>query len=507
VIRKKSIKKFDSMSILRLLNFLLFFNFLQIGFAQTDTLRVTLDEIIAMAQQDAPDVLLAKTRLSNRYWRYKSFQADYKPQIQFDATLPNLNRSIESLTLPDGTDAFINRSLMRNNVGFSLNQEIAATGGSIFVFSGLQRLDIFESATIPGFTSYLSTPFSVGFVQPLFGFNRLKWNKKLEPLRYEEAGRNYAEEMEAVAGQASVFFFDLLNAQLNLSASLRDKVNADTLFSISKGRFSVGKIAETDLLQVELSVMNADAALASARLNMQTSTQQLLNFLGTTQRSVVFDLVPPLELPDFLIDADLALNYARKFRSETVSFNRRIKEAEQQIAEAKGNNGPNINIRGSFGLTQTGNEFGEAYKSPLDQEQLSLTLQVPIADWGKARSEQKIAQSNFELEQMNVEQDRINFEREILLKVQQFDLHRQQVRLSLRAYEVAQKRQGITRKRYLIGKIALTDLNLAIREEDEARRSYIRTLQTFWLSLYELRQLCLYDFERDEPLFKTIEEF
>ncbi|MEM1322379.1 MAG: TolC family protein [Bacteroidota bacterium] len=481
---------------------LLGFHFIPNGTAQPENLRLDLNEVIVLAQSDAPDVLLARTRLTNSYWRFQSFRADYRPQIDLTATLPDLNRSIEALTLPDGSDAFINRSLMTNTVGLSLTQDISATGGQVFAFTGLQRIDLFSSST----TSYLATPFVLGFSQPIFGFNTLKWNKKIEPLRYEEATRTYAEEMEQVAGVASNLFFDLLNAQLTLEAAETDKANADTLFNISKGRYSVGKIAETDLLQVELGVMNADARLAAAQLDQQTATEGLRNFLGITE-AIIFDLVPPTEIPDFVVDADKAINYALQHRSETIAFERRLREADRDVAEAKAAQGLNINLNGRFGLTQTANRFRDAYKRPLDQEQLSVGLEVPIADWGKATSRMEIARSNRELEQMNVRQDRVNFEREILLKVQQFDLQRNQVRLALRAYEVAQKRQDITRKRYLIGKIDLTDLNLALREQDEARRSYISALQTFWLAYYELRRLCLYDFANDQPLFKRLEGY
>ncbi len=230
------------------------------------------------------------------------------------------------------------------------------------------------------------------------------------------------------------------------------------------------------------------------------------NFLGITD-AVSFDLSPPTIIPDFTIDADKAVDYARKYRSETIAFERRLQEADREMAEAKGNQGLSINLRGRFGLTQTSEKFSDAYRKPLDQEQFSVGIEMPIADWGKGAARMQIARSNRELEQMNVRQDRVNFEREILLKVLQFDLQRNQVRLALRAYDVAKKRQDITRKRYLIGKIDLSDLNLALREQDEARRAYIAALQTFWLAYYELRRLCLYDFANDEPLFKQVEGY
>ncbi|MCB9276026.1 MAG: TolC family protein [Lewinellaceae bacterium] len=469
-----------------------------------DTLQLSLKGVIDMAQAAAPDVKIAETALNNSFWRYQSFLSNYKPQISIGSTLPNLNRAIEAITLPDGRDAFINRALMRNSVNLSLEQDIALTGGSIFATTGIQRIDIFKSDTNPGSVSYLSTPVAVGFQQPLFTFNPLRWDKRIQPLVYQESQRIYSEGLEDVAFQAAALFFDVLVAQLNQEAARRDKADADTLLEISRGRFEVGRIAETELLQIELNAMNADASVAESQLNLQTSTERLRNFLGI-RRAVYFELDPPSSLPGFDINPEQAIQYARMNRSENIGFNRQLLEAERDVAEAKGNSGLSVNLNGSFGLSQTGGTVGDAYVSPLDQEQLRLGITLPVADWGKARSQLEIAKSNQELVQLQVEQERINFEREVLIKVQQFGLQRDQVRLAVRAYDVAQKRLDMTRKRYRIGKILVTDLNIAISEEANARRSYINALRTFWLAYYDLRRLSLYDFEADRPLLRQVE--
>ena len=82
---------------------------------------------------------------------------------------------------------------------------------------------------------------------------------------------------------------------------------------------------------------------------------------------------------------------------------------------------------------------------------------------GQRRSAE-IAASNRDLIEMNVKQDRISFERDIQLKVLQFDLIRTQTRLAEKNFEVSQKTYDLTRKRYLIGKIGVIDLNVALAE-------------------------------------------
>ncbi len=318
-------------------------------------------------------------------------------------------------------------------------------------------------------------------------------------MRFQEAKRRYHEDLEAIATDVVRLFFNVYIAQISLAAAQKDKAHADTLYIISEGRYNVGRIAETELLQIEISKLNADASLAQATLDLQTSTENLRNFLGFKE-AVEFQLTPPTTIPDIIINSQDALKYAKANRSKIIEFDRRLKVAERNLDQAEKNNGFNASISGSFGLSQTSNQLGGAFRNLLDQEQVNISVQVPIMDWGRAQARKEIATSNRDLVEMSVAQERINFERDILLKVLQFDLVRNQTRLALKKYEVAQKTYDLTRKRYLIGKIGVIDLNLALADQDRNRQSYMSALRNFWLAYYEIRRLTLYDFMNDKPL-------
>jgi outer membrane protein TolC len=136
--------------------------------------ELTLEEVVDIARSESPDMKLAETRLNNTLWRYRSFQADFKPQIQLNATLPGLNRSIDNIILPDGREDFVSRALMRNTLSISLSQPIVATGGQVFLTTGLRRLDVFKTDLNPASLSYLSTPGSLGIQVPIADFGKAR---------------------------------------------------------------------------------------------------------------------------------------------------------------------------------------------------------------------------------------------------------------------------------------------------------------------------------------------
>jgi outer membrane protein TolC len=76
------------------------------------------------------------------------------------------------------------------------------------------------------------------------------------------------------------------------------------------------------------------------------------------------------------------------------------------------------------------------------------------------------------------------------------------IEITRKADQVAQTRYIVAQNRYLIGKIDITNLNIALTEKDTAKRSYIEALKLFWTAYYELRRLTLYDFA-DEKLLYT----
>jgi outer membrane protein len=487
----------------RLLLLLFFVVIGQTLFAQ-NKYRLTLDEVVKLAQSDAPDALLASTRWKRNYWTYQSFLADFRPQILLHANpLPLFNRSIESITLPDGQQAYRERSFMDNRLSLSLEQDFAPTGGTLFFGSGINRLQAFATEGIPESTSYLSNPINIGFVQPLFQFNAMKWRKQIEPMVYQESEKIYSEQMEAVAKQAAGLFFDLLTSQLDAAAAEQDKANADTLLVLSRGRYEVGKIAETDLLQVELNAMQAETRLAEAQLNMQTNTEQLRDFLDL-QGEIEFDLVPPYELADVAVDQDNALAFAMQNRSNVVAFDRRLLEAEREVERAKGETGITASLVGQFGLSQTGSQINDVYKDLIDQEVVTLSLTVPIADWGKSKARRAVSMANLELEQRQIDQERENFKRVVVLKAQQFELVQRNAEIAERYLEAARKRYEITYQRYLIGKISVTDLNLALADQESARRGYLQAVRDYWMALYEIRELTLYDFAGEKTLMLDV---
>ena len=94
----------------------------------------------------------------------------------------------------------------------------------------------------------------------------------------------------------------------------------------------------------------------------------------------------------------------------------------------------------------------------------------------------------------------LNFDQEVYIQVKQFQMLRTQLAVAEKSDEIAQKRYAISKSRYQIGKISITDLNIATQEKDQAKQAYVQSLRSFWTAYYNLRLLTLYDFERGQTI-------
>ena len=463
--------------------------------------QYTLDQVVQLALDRSPNALLAETQKEMAYWRWRSYRSNYMPQLALEGTLPNFNRTNQPVQQPDGSYAFRRVSNNLTDIALTARQSIGLTGTQLFVSSGVDRFDDFGT----DITTYSSNPVRVGIQQSLFGYNELRWDRLIEPLYYEEATRDYVVQREEIAQDATERFFAVLLQQVNLALAEKNLANNDTILQIGQGRYNLGRITEDQLLNLELNVMNSRQEVAQAQLELETSTLELKSFVGLVDgQSTVVAL--PAGVPTFTIDEQVALRQALASNPDMVSFERRIKEAESEVAQSRAENGFSAELRATYGLTDRGNSFSEVYAQPENEQTIRLGFAIPVLDWGRSKSRMKRAEALLKFQQYTVEQDRVNFQQLVYTQARTFAMQRDQVKITEVADDIANRRYDIAKQRYLIGKIDITDLSIALREKDEARRQYVESLRDFWLNYYEVRMLTLYDFAEGQSLLREERE-
>lgn len=469
-----------------------------ISFHSSAQQTFTLDEIIKRAKSQSPSSKWAETRKENRFWAYRSFRTNYNPQLRLEGQLPVYYKRVNQIIQDDGTYRYTPVQQTNNDITLGLRQPLAFSGGMISANSGLGFFKDYndESANAE---QWSGSVFNIALNQPLFAFNSYRWDRKIQPLIYEESKRDYVEEMEDIAGTATDRFFNVLEQQINYQIANFNLANNDTIYKIEQGRYNIGTTSLDKLLQVELQLLTSRQQVAQASLALETARLQLRSYIGLRDEEQ-FDLVLPEGIPRFEVSVDDALEYAMMNRADYIAFKRRRLQAEESVAQARGRRFQ-VDARAAYGLNNNGLVLTDVYQNPVEQQQFSLGFSIPVLDWGRNKAMMQTAIANKKLMDFQIEQDEVNFEQGIMTQVRQFEMLRLQLEITKKSDEVAAERYNVSQNRYLIGKIDITNLNIALEQKDDAKRRYIQALRDFWVAYYNLRQLTLYDFAGKKLLY------
>ena len=459
--------------------------------------KLTFDEVIRLSEEQSPNALIAKHRYRSSYWQYRSFKAQYLPSLRLSGTTPDFNNALQrQFRSSDSSNYYIQTNIIDNLGSIYLSQSIGPTGTTISLRSDLTlEKDLEKNSPV----NYITTPVSINLTQPIKSYNSLKWDKKIEPKRYDQAKKTYLAAIEGVHISAVSSFFRLANAQIGKQIAVMNLLNADTLYRIANGRYDLGTIAEDELLQLQLSYLNAETASKEADMNLRDAEIRLRSFLGFND-NVRLELILPNEVPDLQVGVNEVLDLALQNNPDIVGYELNILSAESNLAQAKASKGLNATLTASLGLNQQNIVLADAYHNLNNSQRVRLQFAFPILDWGQGQGKYRMAKSSLELAQVQANQSRVDFQQNLFLDVEQFNLQRNQVAIAAKSDTVATRMFEVTKQRFLIGKITILELNNADTRKDQNRRAYIQALQNYWNYFFNIRNLTLYDFINKKPI-------
>lgn len=453
--------------------------------------RLTLSEAIETARTRSVAALQAKHAFVSTYWAWRSYQASRLPSLRLYGNLLNFDRSLALLQDPGtGEMVYANSYNLQNSLGLALSQNLTFSGGTLSVYSDLSRIDQF--GTNRKLTWY-AQPITVSYRQPLFSYNRFKWDKLISPKEYEVGKRTYIENMEQINIRTVSAYFNLLLAQMNQEVAQTNYMNTGTMRSVAAERMKLGSVTRDEYLQLELRMLNDSISINESSIRVREARMILNSLLGYDES---FEADPVLEerLPDVLMDYDMVMRKALDNSTFDLLNDIKLLNAESAVARAKADRGISMSFNARFGLSNTAPELPAVYQNPLNQEVLGLSFNVPIFDWGLGRGRVQRAKAAEEVARAQVQQSENDYRRQIFTAVGQFNSQRQQCHSSRRAKEVAEERYTLMMEKFRRGNASVLELNSAQSEKDAAVRRYISDLSNYWNYYYGLRRIALYDF-------------
>lgn len=470
--------------------------------AQSTQMPLTLDDAIAMARVRSVDAAEAIDELRSAYWQWRTFRADQLPELSFNASLPSYAREYTSYMNEQGDYSFVGTNTLQATGELSIKQNIPLTGGTVSVNSSLDFLRQFDGRVGNRFRSI---PVALTLSQPLFGVNTMKWDRKIEPVRYTEAKAAFLSATEDVARLTVDYYFSLLMSRENVAIAQQNLANAEKLYAVAKEKREMGKISKNDLMQMELNLLQAQSELTDYTSQLKADMFQLRAFLDIDEDVEIVPEVPE-NVPRAEVNFDSALQHALTNNKFVKTMLRRQLEADYEVARAKGNL-REINLFVQLGYTGTDTEFSGAYRNLRSNQLASVGISLPLVDWGKRRGQVKVAESRRRVTQSTIRRENMNFNQDLFILVERFNNQQQQLDIALRAADIASRRYQTNVETYMIGMLSTLELNDSRTSKDTSRRDYINNLYRYWSYWYQLRSVTLFDYATNGDINADFDKF
>lgn len=471
---------------------------LSVGSVQgAERITLSLERAVRMANDSSLAAFRYQNLYASSYWQWRTFKANRLPSLSLDVMPAQYNRYItQRYNYDEDIDVFRSQQIYMASAGLTLAQNIDFLGGSFYVESDLEYMRNFGSYRSNQFSS---VPVRMGYRQSLIGFNQFKWEKRIEPVKYEKAKREFLYNMESVSEQVVSYFFALALAQSEYQLALDNLVSCDTLYTIGERRFKIASISQADLLTLKLDKVNAENTLENARISIKRARFALASFLGLdtdTEIEVSMPATPRvLDIP-----LDMAIEYARANNPTLLGHRQTVLEANRDLSRAKAEARFNASVNASVGFNQVANKIADAYRNPLRQDLVSVSVSIPLVDWGVRKGKVNTAHNTLNVAKIAARQEELTVDQDVTMTVNDFATQQRLVSSAIEALDLAELAYSQTRQRFIIGKADINSLTLAHNRQQDASKNYINSLQNYWLSYYKIRRLTLFDFELNKPI-------
>lgn len=456
-----------------------------------ERIKLDLQQTIILANDSSLEAFRTQNMYLSGYWEYRTYKANRLPSLTLNLTPAEYYRDItKRYDSGQNLDVYRSQQSFAASGGLAVRQNFDLTGGTFYLESQLGYMRNFgDNAS----TQFTSIPVRLGYSQSLVGYNPFKWERRIEPLKYEKIKKELIYNVEAVSERATNYFFSLAMAQAEYDLAKENVVSSDTLYYIGVQRLKIASISKADLLTLKLDLVNARNTLQNRSSALKRAMFSLASFLNIDKNTMI-ELELPSRPRDIAISVDEALTLMRSNNPQLLGLKQSILESEQNVDRTKKESRFNASVNASIGFNQAAGRLGDVYHKPMQQDLVSLSLSIPLVDWGVRKGKYNMARNSLNVVKTSARQDEISIEEELVMTVSDFNMQQNLIKSAEEALDLSIMAYNETRQRFIIGKADISSLTLALTRQQSAQQNYISALQSYWLNYYKIRKLTLHDF-------------
>ena len=462
------------------------------GFSQQG---LTLEQALDIAETNSPTMKITRLSLVRSQENLNAQNAALKSQFSLEinpisySQIRSFNDLISKWNSVKTTESF---GL------FTISQPILFTDARLSLVNRFGYRDSYSeysNTTTKGFSNNLALYLD----QPLFTFNRTKLQLKELELALENSKISYAIQLLSLERQVTQAFYYVYQQQQSLDIANQAFQNMQKSYEVSKNKVDAGISAREEMFQAELNMASSKSEYENSQVSFENAKDEFKLLIGM---SLYDDIVvlPNIAVDTVAVDISFAIDQGLANRMELRQRQIDVESSQFDLIQTKALNEFKGSLGLSVGLFGDNEKFGDVYANPTDNEEVSLSLTIPLWDWGERKSRIKASEASIESANITLEEEK----NDIILGIRKVYRNllnlRNQIGIAEQNVENAQLTYDLNLERYKNGDLTGMDLNLYQEQLSQKQLSYTNSLISYKLELLNLKIQTLYDFEKKQQV-------
>jgi len=283
-----------------------------------------------------------------------------------------------------------------------------------------------------------------------------------------------------LAHQLLTAYFELAEAQGNLTLAQQKQADGKQLLAIAEQRYLAGKIKSVELEELRVNQLDEESTILNTQAQLETK-RSLLAILINASAPQVSEVNTHTQTPTWAFDQELDhwLTAAKDHSPELLIAIQRV--AINQIAKQQSQSGYYPTLRASAGYQDGDQQKGEF--------NAGLTLSIPIDLNGATRSDTEKSHLNWLMAQQQQRKVEIELDQNLRQQVQQVEIEWQQIAMA--DQQVAHREQVLRSKQKLFdaGLAEASDLIDAHNSLFRAKHNLASRWYAYWRQRIALLKL------------------
>ncbi len=461
---------------------------------------LTLEQALSIAETNSPNMKRTKLALVRSQENLNAQTAALKSNFSFSV---NPLEYSQDRTFNDLISKWNSTKTTQSYGLFTVSQPVIWTDARISLenrFGYTDSYSEFSGSTTKGFSNNLS----LSIDQPLFTYNRSKLALKELQLALENSRLDYAIQLLALEKNVAQAFYYVYQQQQSLEIARQAYDNMQKSYQVIRNKVDAGISAREEMFQAELNLSTTKSDFENKQVSLENAKDDFKLLVGISLYDDII-VLPNIAVDTVKVDIGFAIDQGLANRMELRQRAISVENSQFDLIQTKAINEFKGNLGLSIGLFGDNQKFGDVYSSPTDNEAVSVSLTIPVWDWGEKKSRIKAAQASIESEKISLQDEQNNIVIEIRKVYRNLINLRNQIGIARQSVTNAQLTYDLNLEKYKNGDLTGMDLNIYQNQLSEKQLSYTNALISYKLELLNLKIQTLYDFEKHEPVSPVTE--